>query len=41
MRKETMWFFRKVRHETSCTSIEDGWRLEILDLERRGIVLTV
>ena len=41
MRKQTMWFFRKVRDETSCTSIEDGWRLEILDLDSRGTVLTV
>ena len=29
----------QVRHKPSCTNTEDGWRLEILDLESRGIVL--
>ena len=27
----------QVRHKQGCTSTEDGWRLEILDLESRGI----
>ena len=31
----------KVRHKLACTSTEDGYRLEILDFERRGIVLSV
>ena len=31
----------QVRHKPSCTSREDGRRLEILDLESRGIVLSV
>ena len=26
------------RHKPGCTSTEDGWRLEISDLESRGIV---
>ena len=28
-----------VRHKPGCTATEDGLRLEISDLERRGIVL--
>ena len=28
-------------HKPSCTSTEDGWRLEILDLENREIVLSL
>ena len=28
----------QVRHKPSCTSTEDDWWLEILDLESRGIV---
>ena len=31
----------QVRHKPRCTSTEDGSRLEILDLESRGIVLSV
>ena len=27
--------------QLSCTATEDGWRLEILDLGRRGIVLSI
>ena len=27
------------QHKPGCTAIEDGWRLEILDLESRAIVL--
>ena len=31
----------QVGHKPSCTSTEDGWKLEILDLDSRGIVLSV
>ena len=31
----------QVQHKPVCTVTEDGWRLEILDLESRGIVLSV
>ena len=31
----------QIRQTPSCTSTEDGKRLEILDLESRGIVLSV
>ena len=31
----------QVRHKPGCTDTEDGKRLEILDLESRGIVLSV
>ena len=30
-----------VRHKPGCKATEDGWRLEISDLESRGIVLSV
>ena len=30
-----------VRHKPGCTVTEDGKRLEILELESRGIVLSV
>ena len=30
-----------VRHKSGCTTTEDSWRLEILDLERRGVVLSM
>ena len=30
-----------VRHKLGCAVIEDGWRLEISDLARRRIVLSV
>ena len=30
-----------VRHKPGCIATEDGWRLEILDLESRGIVLSM
>ena len=30
-----------VRHKPGCTVTGDGKRLEILDLERRGIVLSM
>ena len=31
----------QVRHKPSCTNTEDGYRLEILDIDSRGIVLPV
>ena len=31
-------FQTKVRHTERCTSSEDGWSLEILDLGSKGIV---
>ena len=31
----------QVRRKPACTVTEDGWRLEILDLESRGMVLSV
>ena len=31
----------QVQHKPDCTATEDGYRLEILDLDRRGIVLSV
>ena len=31
----------QVRHKSGCTSTEECYRLEILDLESRGIVLSV
>ena len=33
--------FEQVQRKRSCTSIEDGYGLEILNIERRGIVLSV
>ena len=29
----------QVRHKRDCTDTEDGWRLQISDLEKRRIVL--
>ena len=31
----------QVLYKMSCTSTEDGYRVQILNLERRGIVLSV
>ena len=31
----------QVRHKPICTSTEDGYKLGILDLENRGIILSV
>ena len=31
----------QVRHKLSCTSTEDGYKLDISDLRRRGILLLV
>ena len=50
MRKPVFGVADLVRHKTDCTTIEDGyievqpskmviWRLEILDLESRGIYM--
>ena len=41
MRKPVYWFSDQVLHNLGCTAIEDGWRLEISDLDRRGIVLSI
>ena len=30
-----------VRHKPGCTATEDGWRLDISDLENGGIVLSM
>ena len=37
MRKPVFRVFDKVLYKPGCTSTEDGKRLEILDLESRGI----
>ena len=41
MRKQVFGASDQVRHKPGCTTTEDGWRLEILDLGSRGIVLSV
>ena len=41
VRKPVFGVSDEVRHKPSCTAIEDGYRLEISDLGRRGIVLSV
>ena len=41
MRKPAFGFSDQVRHKQSCTATEDGQRLEISDLERKGIVLSM
>ena len=33
--------FDQIRHKSGCTATEDSYRLEISDLERRGIVLSM
>ena len=33
--------FELFQHQPSCRNTEDGWRLENLGLETRGIVLSV
>ena len=40
-RKPVFWVFDQVRHKLGCTSTEDVKRLEISDLESRGIVLSM
>ena len=39
--KTGLWGFDQVPHKPGCTATEDGWRLEISDLESRGIVLSM
>ena len=34
VRKPTIWVYNQARHKPGCTVTEDGYRLEILDLER-------
>ena len=41
VRKPVFGVSDQVRHKPGCTAIEDGLRLEISDLGRRGIVLSV
>ena len=41
MRKMVFGVSDQVRHKPGCTAIQDGWRLEISDLDRGGIVLSV
>ena len=33
--------FELVRHKPACTNTKNGWRLEMLDLKSREIVLSV
>ena len=41
VRKPVFGVSHQVRHKPGCTTTEDGWTLEISDLGRRGIVLSV
>ena len=41
LRKPVFRVSDQVRHKPGCTATEDGWRLEISDLESKGIVLSV
>ena len=41
MRKPVLGVSDQVRHKLGCTAIVDGQRLEISDLDRRGIVLSM
>ena len=41
MRKPTIWDCNQVQYKPACTVTEAGWKLEISDLRRRGIVLCV
>ena len=41
VRKPVFGVSDQVRQKPGCTTTEDGWRLEILDLGSRGIVLSV
>ena len=41
VRKPVFGVSDQVRHKLGCTTTEDGWTLEILDLGSRGIVLSV
>ena len=33
--------YNQIQHKLGCTTSEGGWRLEILDLESTGIVLSM
>ena len=37
---KAIWVSDQVRHKPACTVTEGGYRLEILDFERRGFVLS-
>ena len=39
--KTNVLVFDLFRHKRGSTATEDGWRLEISDLESRGIVLSM
>ena len=41
VRKPVFEVSDQVRHKPGCTATEDGYMLEISDLGRRGIVLSV
>ena len=41
MRKPVFGVSDQVRHKPDCIASEDGWRLEILDLRSRRIVLSM
>ena len=41
VRKPVFGVSDHVRHKPGCTATEDGYRLEISDLDRRGIALSV
>ena len=41
MRKPVFGISDQVRHNLDCTATQDGQRLEILDLESRGIVVSM
>ena len=41
MRKPVSGFPKRVQHKPGCTATEDGERLEISDLESKGIVLSM
>ena len=41
MRKSIFGVSDLVGHKPDCTGTEDGYKLEITDLESRGIVLSV
>ena len=40
MRKPVFGVSDMVRHKPGCTATEDGWKLEISDVDRRGIAKT-
>ena len=41
VRKLVLGVSNQVRHKPGCAATEDGWRLGISDLDRRGIVLSM